>query len=93
MTNIEGYQAEDADLTITIDRADLEQTMMGRKTLMAQIAGRNRKDPGRQGVLAKLASTLVQFTPDFEILPGTKRPDGPPDLTDYEVGPVELRGE
>jgi alkyl sulfatase BDS1-like metallo-beta-lactamase superfamily hydrolase len=35
LTNIEGFQAPDADLTITINRADLEQTMMGAKALTA----------------------------------------------------------
>jgi alkyl sulfatase BDS1-like metallo-beta-lactamase superfamily hydrolase len=42
LTNIEGYQADDADLTLTIDRADLEPVMMGQKR------GRNGEGPGRQ---------------------------------------------
>lgn len=33
LTNIQGYQAKDADLTLTINRSDLELTMMGTKTL------------------------------------------------------------
>jgi len=93
LTNIEGYQAEDADLTITIDRADLEQTMMGRKTLMAQIDSGTAKIQGDKGVLAKLASTLVQFTPDFEMMPGTRSPAPRQDLNPFEVGPLELQGE
>jgi alkyl sulfatase BDS1-like metallo-beta-lactamase superfamily hydrolase len=33
LTNITGFQAPDPDLTLTINRSDLEQTMMGLKTL------------------------------------------------------------
>ena len=38
LTNIKGFQAEKLDLTLTINRSDLEQTMMGAKTLEVQIA-------------------------------------------------------
>jgi alkyl sulfatase BDS1-like metallo-beta-lactamase superfamily hydrolase len=93
LTNIEGYQAEDADLTITIDRADFEATMMGKKTLMAQIDDGTAKIDGDRGVLEQLASTLVHFEMGFEILPGTKSPPPEEDLNAYEVGPVDLHGE
>jgi alkyl sulfatase BDS1-like metallo-beta-lactamase superfamily hydrolase len=93
LTNIEGYQADDADLTVTINRADLEDTMMGKKTLMAQIDDGTAKVSGDKGVLKKLASTLVEFEMGFEILPGTKGPAPKEDLNDYEVGPVDLHGE
>ena len=33
LTNIAGFQADKPDLTLTINRADLEQTMMGAKKL------------------------------------------------------------
>ncbi len=73
LTNIKGFQAEAADLTLTIDRADLEQTMMGARTLEAQIADGTAKAEGDASVLAKLAATMVDFDPRFEILPGTRR--------------------
>jgi len=38
LTNLAGFQAKNPDLTLTINRSDLEQTMMGAKTLEAQIA-------------------------------------------------------
>ena len=38
LTNLRGFQAAKPDLTLTINRSDLEQTMMGAKTLDAQIA-------------------------------------------------------
>ncbi|MCZ6835661.1 MAG: MBL fold metallo-hydrolase [Planctomycetota bacterium] len=72
LTNIEGYQADDADLTITIDRSDLEQVMMGVKSLADQFADGTAKFQGDLGVLDQLASMMVQFEIGFEILPGTK---------------------
>jgi len=93
LTNIEGYQVEDADLTLTIDRADLETTMMGKKTLAAQIEDGTAKASGDESVLQKLGSTLVVFEMGFEILPGTKGPIPEENLNDYEVGPVDIHGE
>jgi alkyl sulfatase BDS1-like metallo-beta-lactamase superfamily hydrolase len=72
LTNIEGYLAEKPDLTLTINRSDLEQTMMGAKTLEAQIADGTAKVQGNVGILKQLAATMVDFDPRFEIMPGTK---------------------
>src|SRR5271169_1246908 len=72
LTNIKGFQAEKPNLTLTINRTDLEQTMMGAKTLEAQIADRTAKVEGDASVLKQLASTMVEFDPRFEIMPGTK---------------------
>ena len=72
LTNIEGFQAEKPDLTLTINRTDLEQTMMGAKTLEAQIADGTAKVEGDVGILKQLAATMVDFDPRFEIMPGTK---------------------
>jgi alkyl sulfatase BDS1-like metallo-beta-lactamase superfamily hydrolase len=71
LTNIKGFQAETPDLTLTIDRSDLEQTMMGARTLEAQIADGTAKAEGDVGVLAQLAGTMADFDPRFEIMPGT----------------------
>ncbi|WP_431280996.1 alkyl/aryl-sulfatase [Humitalea sp. 24SJ18S-53] len=72
LTNIQGFQAPNPTLTLTIDRTDLEQVMAGAKTLDAQIAEGKARVQGDASVLAKLASTMVDFDPRFEILPGTK---------------------
>ncbi|MGB9294664.1 MAG: alkyl sulfatase dimerization domain-containing protein, partial [Pseudolabrys sp.] len=72
LTNIKGYQAEKANLTLTINRSDLEQTMMGTKMLEAQIADGTAKVQGDASILKQLASTMVDFDPRFEIMPGTK---------------------
>ncbi len=71
LTNIAGFQAEVPDLTLTINRADLEQTMMGAKTLEAQIADGTARAEGDVGVLTSLAATMVDFDPRFQIMPGT----------------------
>jgi alkyl sulfatase BDS1-like metallo-beta-lactamase superfamily hydrolase len=71
LTNISGFQAAKADLTLTINRSDLEQTMMGAKTLESQLADGTAKAQGDIGVLAKLAAAMVDFDPRFEVMPGT----------------------
>ena len=75
LTNIKGFLADKPDLTLTINRSALEQTMMGAKTLEAQIADGTAKVEGDAGVLKKLASTMIDFDPRFEIMPGTKARD------------------
>jgi alkyl sulfatase BDS1-like metallo-beta-lactamase superfamily hydrolase len=71
LTNIEGFQAPRADLTLTINRADLNRVMMGVATF-DQLAGEGKaRFDGDRSVIAKLRDLLVSFTPDFEILPGT----------------------
>ncbi len=72
LTNIEGFRAEKADLTLTINRSDLELTMMGAKELSAQIADGTARIEGDPAVLEKLASTMVDFDPRFPIMPGTR---------------------
>jgi alkyl sulfatase BDS1-like metallo-beta-lactamase superfamily hydrolase len=72
LTNIAGFQAPDPDLTLTINRADLEQTMMGLKTLESQIAEGTARVEGDVTVLGKLAAAMVDFDPRFEVMPGTK---------------------
>jgi len=94
LTNIEGYLADAPDLTITINRSDLEQTMMGAKTLEAQIAEGTCKIQGDASVLKKLASTMVDFDPRFEIMPGTapRKPDID-ESSPYEAVPGKLIAE
>ena len=93
LTNIEGFLADDADLTITINRSDLETVMMGAKRLTDQIADGTAKAEGNTEILEQLAATMVVFDPRFEIMPGTRAPATPEDLRDYEHGPHEARGE
>jgi len=46
--------------------------MMGAKTLEAQIKDGTAKVSGDAGILKQLASTMIDFDPRFEIMPGTK---------------------
>jgi len=93
LTNIEGYQVEDADLTLTITRLGLAQAMTGAKSLQDQIADGEANVEGNVEVLGQLASTFVRFNPQFEILPGTAGPAVEDDLNDFEVGEMEILGE
>ena len=93
LTNIEGYQAEDPNLTLTIDREDLEKVIIGAKTLVAQIEDGTAKVDGDLGVLNQLASAMIDFEMGFEILPGTKGPDVDIDRNDFEVGAIEIPAE
>jgi len=73
LTNIGGHVAEDADLTITIDRDDIDGIMTGETTFVALVESGVATVEGNPQVLAQLMSMMVTFTPDFEMLPGTKR--------------------
>ena len=86
LTNVEGFLAENPDLTLTINRSDLELTMMGVKTLEAQIADGSATVGGDASILQQLASTMVDFDPRFEIMPGTKVGDTEPERSNpYEA--------
>jgi len=88
LTNTLGFLADKPDLTVTINRADLEPVMAGARTLEQQIAGGLMKVDGDVGVLVKLASTIVNFDPRFQIMPGTKvREIAIPPAGAYEVVP------
>ncbi|TVS20904.1 MAG: MBL fold metallo-hydrolase [Planctomycetaceae bacterium] len=88
LSNLPGFLAENPDLTLTINRADLEQTMMGVKPLEAQIKDGTAKVEGDVTILPKLAKTMVDFDPLFEVLPGTKRePATPVEANPYEAVP------
>ncbi|MDE0480182.1 MAG: MBL fold metallo-hydrolase [Gammaproteobacteria bacterium] len=71
LTNIKGFQAENADVTVSIDREDLNQVIMGNATLNELLQSGAGTVSGDAGVLAQLASVFVNFAPGFEILPGT----------------------
>ncbi len=72
LTNLLGFVSDTPDLTLTINRSDLERTMAGEKMLEDQIADGTASIEGDASILAQLASLMVDFDPLFEILPGTK---------------------
>jgi alkyl sulfatase BDS1-like metallo-beta-lactamase superfamily hydrolase len=84
LTNISGFQASDADLSIRIDRKDLLQTMMGVVSFDDQIALGKAKLSGDREVYEQLKSMLVNFDLGFEIMPGTGAKDLTPEQMPFE---------
>ncbi|KUJ84850.1 alkyl/aryl-sulfatase [Microbulbifer flavimaris] len=72
LTNIEGFEVDDPDLTLRINRSDLEQVMMGKKTLKAAIEDGTAKADGNVQVLYQLGQALVTFTPNFPMIPSAE---------------------
>src|SRR5512139_1718476 len=94
LTNIAGFQSPKPDLTLTINRADLEKTMMGQQKLEEQIAAGVAKVQGDVSVLQKLAGLMVDFDPRFQIMPGTKvRDTGAAKAQPYEAVPRQTIAE
>ena len=77
MTSIKGFQAKNPALTLTINRSDLEAVMMGKATFAEQAAAGKAKFDGDPKPLQQLMGMMVQFPPDFAIMPGTKAAAGP----------------
>ena len=88
LTNIEGFQADDADLTVTINREDLVMTMMGAVSFDEQIEKGKAKLEGDRRVYEDLKNMLVQFDLGFEMMPGTGATDLSPDMGDFEQEPL-----
>jgi alkyl sulfatase BDS1-like metallo-beta-lactamase superfamily hydrolase len=71
LTNIEGVQAAKPDLTVTMNRADLNRVMLGLTTFdQLSQEGKARFDGDRTAIY-KLRDLMVTFTPDFEFIPGS----------------------
>jgi alkyl sulfatase BDS1-like metallo-beta-lactamase superfamily hydrolase len=93
LTNIEGFQADDVDLTVTINRADLEKTMMGAISFDEQIKTGKAKLEGNRDVYEQLKTMLVHFDLGFEIMPGTKKAEAKPDMSTFEQAPPAYNGD
>lgn len=84
LTNIEGRQVANPDLSLTINRSDLEQVMLGVKTLMAMIQDGTAKVVGDPTILARIGSAMVTFDSRFPIMPGSQlRPSEIPEVDPY----------
>jgi alkyl sulfatase BDS1-like metallo-beta-lactamase superfamily hydrolase len=71
LTNIEGFQAETPDLTVTINRSELVNVMMGIATFESLISEGKATATGDVSIIATLAGLMVNFDPLFEVMPGT----------------------
>lgn len=85
LTNIKGVQAPKPDLTITLNRSDLNQVMMGTRTFDDLIKAGKAKFQGNRQPFDQLRAMMVTFTPNFEILPGTVKQAPPSDKKPFEV--------
>jgi len=95
LTSIKGQQATNANLTVTLNRSDLETVMGGKATFDGLVAAGKAKFEGDRKAFDQLRGTLVQFAPDFELMPGTKpgRPAPPPAAKDpFEVIQTDTKG-
>ncbi len=72
LTSIQGFTDPKAKLTITVNREDLTQVMMGAKTFEQLEAEGKARFQGDRTPFEQLRSILTVFTPDFEIFPGTR---------------------
>lgn len=72
LTSLPGQQAEKADLTVTVKRADIDRVLMKQTSMDQLIAEGSMKLDGNPKPLALLKSLVVPFDPTFEIMPGTK---------------------
>jgi alkyl sulfatase BDS1-like metallo-beta-lactamase superfamily hydrolase len=75
LTVVEGFQAAEPDLTLTVDRADFEQVITGQATFTSQIESGVMKAEGDASAISKIQAAMVRFDPLFEIMPGTKAPE------------------
>jgi alkyl sulfatase BDS1-like metallo-beta-lactamase superfamily hydrolase len=85
LTNIQGYAASDADLSLTLNRSDLSDVMSGVATFEALVAAGKVEIDGDIGVLGQLAGMMGAFDPLFEIMPGTKVSAAPEDAATLEA--------
>ena len=87
LTNIKGVQSNSPDLTITINRTDLDTVMTGASTFDDLIKGGKARFDGDRKPYEQLKSILVVFPPNFEILPGTAAPT---EATTTDANPFKL---
>ena len=84
LTNSKGFQSESADLSIVINRSELELIMSGLSTFPILVEeGKARLDDDAS-IIQKLQEVLVQFSSDFEIMPGTL-PARSPEASDRDL--------
>lgn len=91
LTNIEGFQIDEPDLTITLNRSDLNAIMMGTSTFDDLLKIEKVQFDGNREPFELLRSSLVRFAMDFEVLPGTggkrlTQPTGEP----FEISPPAI---
>ena len=77
-----------ADLSITINRTDLEPIMLGAATFDDQVAAGKAVLDGNKEILEQLKEMLTHFEVGFEIMPGTGGAVLSPERETFEQEPV-----
>jgi len=72
LTNIKGFQAPKADVTLNMNRKDLDQILSGQATFEQLMKEGKITFEGNIGILAELKGMLDTFEIGFQIMPGTK---------------------
>lgn len=72
LSNIEGFLSPDPDVSISMNRSDLNTVIMGELTLAEALQSGVGTVQGDIAVLQQLANVLVDFEPGFEVMPGTR---------------------
>ena len=97
LTNIKGQKAKNPDLTITVNRSDLNGVMGGQTTFEQLAAQGKARFDGDKSKFDQLKSTMTTFTPDFELIPGTRisKPVPKPPVKDplQVINPAPTAGE
>lgn len=94
LTNIKGFSVKNPDLTITVNRSDLESVMGGKSTFDDLIASGKATFEGNRQPFDQLKNSLVQFSPIFEIMPGTQTKEhSTPSQSPFEqIEPADTSG-
>ena len=71
LTSLPGFLAQNPDLTLTINRSDLEKAMIGVEPLKQQVAQGSATLDGDPAIVGLLDGVMTQFDPTFAIMPGT----------------------
>ncbi|WP_298849156.1 alkyl sulfatase dimerization domain-containing protein [uncultured Ruegeria sp.] len=88
LTHIVDQTAENADLSISLNRADLEKVMTGERKMSEMLTDGTAKSEGDVEIVAQLASTLDQFDLGFELMPGTGAKDLTAPANDFAQPPL-----
>ncbi|MPY21190.1 alkyl/aryl-sulfatase [Shewanella sp. YLB-07] len=69
LSNIEVTKPKPADANLTVNKADVTRILMGQTKLKTLLLNGTAKLSGDKTAFNKIASSLVEFKPDFEIVP------------------------
>ena len=58
-----------ADANLVVNKADVNRILLGQTTLKALLASGDAKLTGDKSAFGKIADSMVEFNPDFEIVP------------------------